>query len=130
MLAYDATHFQPPAPVATVTLRNPATGVVCADVPMLLDSGADVSLAPEAMVRQIGVTPTPGRQYQLVAFDGTMSFAPVVQLELVFCRRTFRGQFLLTDQDSGILGRNVLNALPLLLDGPRLVWDEYRPPSP
>jgi hypothetical protein len=129
MPAYDATRFQPPAPVAMVTLRNPAIGDVRAAVPMLLDSGADVSLVPEAVVRQIGVTPTPGVQYQLIAFDGTVSVAPVVQLELVFCRRTFRGQFLLTDQDSGILGRNVLNALPLLLDGPRLVWEEYLPPS-
>jgi len=113
-----------------VTLRNPATGDICAAVPMLLDSGADVSLVPEALIRPIGVTPTPGVQYQLVAFDGTVSFAPVVQLELVFCRRIFRGQFLLTDQDCGILGRNVLNALPLLLDGPRLVWEEHHPPSP
>jgi hypothetical protein len=130
MPAYDTTRFQPPAPVAMVTLRNPATGDVGPSVPMLLDSGADVSLVPEAIVQQIGVTPTPGIQYQLIAFDGTVSFAPVVQLELIFCRRTFRGQFLLTDQDSGILGRNVVNALPLLLDGPRLVWDEYRPPAP
>jgi hypothetical protein len=37
MPAYDANRFQPPAPVALVTLRNPATGVACADVPMLLD---------------------------------------------------------------------------------------------
>jgi hypothetical protein len=100
------------------------------DVPMLLDSGADVSLVPELAVRQIGIVPTPGQQYQLVSFDGTISFAPVVRLELIFCGRTFRGQFLLIDQDSGILGRNVLNALPLLLDGPRLVWDEYRPANP
>jgi hypothetical protein len=66
----------------------------------------------------------------LVAFDGSISFAPVVLVELVFCRLTFRGQFLLIDQDSGILGRNVLNAAAILLDGPRLVWDEYRPPHP
>jgi predicted aspartyl protease len=130
MPAYDGARFQPPAPVATVTVSNPATGTAGADVPMLLDTGADVSLVPEAVVRQIGVAPIPGRQYQLVAFDGSMSLASVVQLELVFCRRTFRGQFLLTEQDSGILGRNVLNALSLLLDGPRLLWDEYRPPSP
>lgn len=130
MPAYDAAHFQPPAPVASVALRNPTTGAVGADVPMLLDSGADVSLVPEPAVRRLGVAPTPGQQYQLVGFDGSISFAPVVQLELVFGGRTFRGQFLLIDQDSGILGRNVLNALALLFDGPRLVWDEYRPASP
>jgi hypothetical protein len=130
MPAYDATRFQPPAPVALVTLRDPTTGAACADVPMLLDSGADVSLVPEPVVRRLGVAPTPGQQYQLVAFDGTISFAPVVRWELVFCRRTFRGQFLLIDQDSGILGRNVLNAVAIVFDGPRLDWDEYRPTNP
>jgi hypothetical protein len=130
MPAYDAVSFQPPAPVALVALRNPATGAVCRDVPMLLDMGADVSLVPEPVVRQLGIVPIPGQQYRLVAFDGSISFAPVVLLELVFCHRTFRGQFLLIDQDSGILGRNVLNAAAIVLDGPRLVWDENRPTHP
>jgi hypothetical protein len=31
----------------------------------------------------------------------------------------------LLDQPWGILGRNVLNAVSLLFDGPRLVWDEH-----
>jgi hypothetical protein len=78
-------------------------------------------------VNQLGVSTVPGKQYELIGFDGTISFAPIVRLELVFCRRTFWGQFLLIDQEWGVLGRNVLNAVPLLLDGPRLTWDEYRP---
>jgi predicted aspartyl protease len=127
MPAYDSTRFDPPAPLVLVTLRNPNTGSVCPDVPLLLDTGADVSLVPRAAVSRLGVTAAPDRRYELIAFDGTVSLAPVVQLELVFCRRTFRGQFLLIDQEWGILGRNVLNAVSLLLDGPRLTWDEHRP---
>jgi hypothetical protein len=127
MSAYDAARFDPPAPLALVTLRNPNTGAVCPDVPLLLDTGADVSLVPQAAVSQLGVIAAPDKRYELIAFDGTVSFAPVVQLELVFCRRTFRGQFLLIDQEWGVLGRNVLNAVPPLLDGPRLTWDDQRP---
>jgi len=41
---YDAENFEPPAPVAYVTLRNPATGALLSDVPMLIDTGADVTL--------------------------------------------------------------------------------------
>jgi hypothetical protein len=48
MPAYDAARFDPPAPLAQVTLRNLDTGAVWSDVPMLLDSGADVSLVPQA----------------------------------------------------------------------------------
>jgi hypothetical protein len=34
----------------------------------------------------------------------------------------FRGLFLVTDDECGILGRNVLNRLSLVLDGPALEW--------
>ncbi len=50
----------------------------------------------------------------------------MVQLELVFLRKRFKGQFLLIDQPIGILGRNVLNAVALLLDGPNAQWDENK----
>jgi hypothetical protein len=93
---------------------------------MLLDSGADVTLVPQSVADQLEATADPTSQYELVGFDGNISFAPVVQLELSFGRRTFRGRFLLSDQSCGILGRNVLNAQALLLDGPNLAWEEQQ----
>ena len=47
MPAYDTRLFHPPAPLARVTLRNPETGKTVSDVPMLVDSGADVTLLPQ-----------------------------------------------------------------------------------
>ncbi len=125
MPAYDTTRFEPPAPLARVILRNPDTSTTWPDVPMLLDSGADVTLIPETAVEMLGATIVPDRRYELIGFGGGTSFASVVRLELIFCRRTFRGQFLLIDQAWGILGRNILNAVSLLLDGPSLAWDEH-----
>ena len=49
-----------------------------------------------------------------------------VHAELLMLGRTFRGQFLVIDQEVGILGRNILNALALLLDGPHHTWSEHR----
>jgi hypothetical protein len=126
MPAYDATLFQPPAPLAFVTLRKRDAELVVSDVPMLLDTGSDITLVPRTAIYALDSTLVSDNSYELVGFDGHTSFAPVVQVELVFCRRTFRGQFLLIDQSYGILGRNVLNAVPLFLDGPRLQWDEQR----
>jgi len=37
MPAYDSKRFDPPAPLAYVTLRNPETGSIWKDVQMLLD---------------------------------------------------------------------------------------------
>jgi hypothetical protein len=126
MPEYDDTRFTPPAPLASVTLRDPETGGELSQVLLLIDSGADVTLLPAGAVKTLGVREEVGRRYALVGFDGSTSSAPVVRLELIFCRKTFRGQFLLVEQKWGILGRNVLNAVPLLLDGPRLTWDEHR----
>lgn len=127
MPVYDSELFDPPAPLARVNLRRPDTGVSWADAPMLLDSGADVTLVPAAVVGQLGDVVVPERRYESVCFDGSTTFASVARLDLIFCRRTSRGQFLLIDQAWGIIGRNVLNAMPVLFDGPRLTWEEHCP---
>ena len=92
---------------------------------MLIDTGADVTLVPEGVLGLLELAPTLGAAYTLIGFGGESRVLSAVQLEMVFLRRTFRGLFLPHDQTWGILGRNVLNALALVLDGTRLTWDEY-----
>ena len=124
MQAYDATRFDPPAPLAHVLLKSDGGGVVIHDVPMLLDTGADVSLLPRSQCATL-VSPD-AKQYELQAFDGTRSTAPAVTVELQFLGKSFRGQFLLIDGWHGIVGRNILNNLSLLFDGPSRRWVERR----
>ena len=126
MIPYDTARFEPPAPISQVTLRNPDTGSTISDVTMLLDTGADVSLIPRASLKALNLSTTQDRLYELISFDGTISLAPIVQLELVFCNRTFKGQFLVIDRALGILGRNVLNSVSLVFDGPNFKWYERR----
>ena len=54
MPVYDAERFKPPAPVATVLLCTHQAKTV-ADVPMLIDSGADLTLIPRRCVRELGL---------------------------------------------------------------------------
>ena len=124
MPAYDDGRFDPPAPLARVSLRNPERGTTLPDVLMLIDSGADVTLIPLASVNQLGVTVSSGEGYELMGFDGSRSVAQAVQLDLLFLRRAFKGRFLLIDQEWGILGRDILNHVAMLLDGPRMSWSE------
>jgi hypothetical protein len=121
---YDAQRFDPPAPLALVTVKSDQLGITFHDVPMLLDTGADVSLLPRSQFAAL-VSPQ-AEQYELHGFDGTKSTAPAVTAELHFLGKTFRGQFLLVDGWYGILGRNVMNNLSLLLDGPSRNWAEHR----
>jgi predicted aspartyl protease len=124
MPPYDDRLFAPPAPVLSARLRNPQTGTIVPDVPLLIDTGADVTLLPLGAVNAAGIEQT-GASYELLAFDGRSNSAGVVRGELLMLGRTFRGQFLLIDQEVGILGRNILNALALLLDGPQQTWSEH-----
>jgi len=125
MPAYDATRFDPPAPVTAVMLRAEQNGATVSGVQMILDSGADVTLVPRSAISQLGVTATPGRGYELRGFDGTRVLADAVELEMVVLKQTFKGLYLLADGDYGIVGRDVLNHLCLLLDGPHLRWREF-----
>jgi hypothetical protein len=50
MPTYDDTFFDPPAPVVKVTLRNSNNAYTLSDVPMLIDSGADVTLIPRISI--------------------------------------------------------------------------------
>ena len=124
MPAYDAIRFSPPAPVASVTFRNMATGASASGVPMLLDSGADVSLVPRQVVLVLGVSMDPAAVHELMGCDGNRIVAQAVNLDMVFLARKFRGRFLLIDHECGTLGRDIVNHVSLLLDGPSLTWDE------
>jgi len=124
MPSYDASRFDPPAPVAQVALRDMQTGATVRDVPLLLDTGADITLLPQVAVERLGVAIQTERSYELRGFDGSISAAPVVVLDLIFLGRAFRGPYLVIAREDGIVGRDVLNHVSLLLDGPLLLWSE------
>jgi predicted aspartyl protease len=126
MPAYDDRRFTPAAPVASVTIRHPDTGDSVSDVPMLIDSGADATLLPRSAVASLGIAGT-GEHYQLVGFDGTTNESEAARAAVIFMNETFRGRFLQVESDVGVIGRNVLNHVRLLLDGPALNWEESRP---
>jgi hypothetical protein len=130
MPMYDSNLFNPPAPVARVTLRDLGNGNTASDVLMLIDSGADITLVPQTCIDELKSNFDPQESYELKGFNGQRSVAQSVQLDLVFLRRTFRGRFLIIDSQAGILGRDVLNSVAFLLDGPRLSWKEQPPASP
>lgn len=129
MTAYNSSTFDPPAPIAFVALKHLVNEATWTNVPMQLDTGADVSLIPQAAVNQLGLTILSDTSYEVSGFDGNISQAFAIELRLTFCRRTFRGKFLLINQPIGIIGRDILNLVPLLFDGPRLEWSEYRLPQ-
>jgi predicted aspartyl protease len=90
MPEYDSTRYNPPAPVASVTLRNPATNVALLEQPLLIDTGADTTLIPQAALAALGMQPIQNVNYEVIAFDGNKSVASVADLDLIFLNRRFR----------------------------------------
>lgn len=126
MPEYDAENYNPPAPVAYVTLRNPATGDILSNVPMLIDTGSDTTLLPSDAVEKLGIKAEENTGFEVQVFDGDIKFLRIVKLDLLVLDKTFKGEYLLIDRPIGILGRNVLNNLRLLFDGPRKEWGEQK----
>lgn len=56
MPAYDAARFDLPSPLASVVLRNAENGATLPDVPMLIGTGADVTLVPQSIIQLLGIT--------------------------------------------------------------------------
>ncbi len=126
MPEYDAENFEPPAPVAYATLRNPATGVLLTDIPMLIDTGADATLIPSSAVEQLGIEAEEDADFEVQVFDGEIKRLKLAKLELYLLGKKFAGEYLLIDRSIGILGRNILNNVRILLDGPRGKWNEHK----
>lgn len=74
-------------------LRNPHSAATVSDVLVLLDTGADVTLLPRPAVERLGVPLLTDQRYELMSFDGSKSFAPVVMLDLLFLKRAFCGRY-------------------------------------
>jgi hypothetical protein len=116
-IAYNPT-LHPPAPFLTIRLYSPTTGVVLT-LPAKIDTGADVTAVPANIVEQLQLASASA--FLVEAFDGTQArmiaydiALDVAQLHLTDIPAiTFAEEYVL-------LGRDVLNALRLLLDGPAL----------
>ena len=120
MPAYDL-HYNPPAVIARITLRNASSGVSETGVAALVDSGAEISVLPAAIVAKIWHSAS--RKYLVSGYDNRTSEIEAASAEIEFGGRSFSGQYLLVEQNIGIIGRDILNLGILVLDGPELQWD-------
>lgn len=121
-MANYSTQFDPAAPVALVSFVNLDSARRIDDVLMLLDTGADITLVPQTVADflEADLTPT---TYEIEYLEQVGSSPPAVRLQMVWLERNFTGEYLVTPTAYGILGRNILNHIRLVLDGPRLNWE-------
>jgi hypothetical protein len=111
--------LSPPAPFVYVTLRNPISGAEQRDVPAQLDSAADRTLLPDTVVQtltlpQMGailIGGVGGLTLTMPSYPVQLAIHPLPALTVEVVASAGESWVL--------LGRDVINAYRLLLDGPQ-----------
>lgn len=125
MPAYDSGH-NPPAPVVEVAVGHPVAIARREVLAGILDTGADVTVIPAALVAALGLQPK-GRCWTR-GFDGTFSRRPIYYARLDLAGLAIpTARCVASDRATVLLGRNVLNRFVITLDGPNLTFEMRAP---
>lgn len=117
-LPYDR-RFRPPFPTLPVRLYSSVTDTFGDSVTALVDTGSDATLVPLSYLVAIGAEETaPG---WLVSITGERKPVSLYFVDVHIDELALAGIRVMADRDAEdvILGRDVLNKLPLFLDGPQ-----------
>ena len=116
------TALTPPAPYLSVRIANLTDSVQSPVVPAKVDTGADVTAIPAAFVDQYDLVPA--GEFQVEGYDGHTTTRYCYDVVLRVAQVRVVGLPVITfSADYVLLGRDVLNFLRLLLDGPALVLE-------
>jgi predicted aspartyl protease len=114
---------EPPAPFVHVSLRCPETGKAVDDLPAQIDTAADRTVIPANLVELLELLPLD--ELPVAGFGGQVFVIPTYLVGLAL--RTFVAApvevFAHPEEPFILLGRDVLNRLRLLLDGPALAFE-------
>ena len=64
---------------------------------------------------------------ELVGFDGSTEKYKAVEAQIIFGSKRHTGKYCLIDDTIGIIGRDILNQVTLLFDGPEQTWSLIEP---
>lgn len=118
--AYEHNYY-PPAPMVDIWLAPPERAFVLGPLRALIDTGADGSLLPAQILRQLGVELFDVKRLRSQWGESRYVETFLVDVGIGSLRLPLIEVVSDGASDEILLGRNVLNLLYLTLDGPKQV---------
>lgn len=120
--AYEHNYY-PPAPTVDIWLAAPESVFVLGPLRALVDTGADGSLLPAQIIRQLGVELFDVKRMRSQWGESRFVETFLVDVGIGSLRLPLVEVVSDNASDEILLGRNVLNMLHLTLDGPKQVLE-------
>lgn len=115
---YSSMRFSPSAPLVPVVLAKLADVTRTDILEALIDTGADISVAPLSLLERIGASEM--IETRLITQWGDVHPVTLYLVDMQVGQVHLPGVYVAGDPfaEGVVLGHNVLNKLPLFLDGP------------
>ncbi len=119
---YDQS-TDPPAPFIPITIAHPMISTSDVQVAAKIDSGADITALPINVVQQLNLQTN--HFLEVAGYDNQIVSLPVYDVRLTVAHIRVRLKAIAVSENHAILGRDVLNLLRLMLDGPALTLEVF-----
>ncbi|MDQ1300655.1 MAG: hypothetical protein QG637_575 [Chloroflexota bacterium] len=117
------TQYSPPIPTIELTLRASSRQLSVGPLSALVDTGADITLIPLVHLEQLGAPELD--EVRLRSHWGSYTTVTTYLVDIEVSAGVLPGVEVVGDLygDTILLGRNALNKLLLLIDGPRQITE-------
>jgi len=123
--AYD-TSLLPPAPFVPVRLASLAVHAEPVAIQAKIDTGADLTVIPARLIEQLQLMSA--GEIEVEGYDGRRATLQVYDVNLHIDQLSLPGLLVVAfAEDYVLLGRDVLNRLRVLLDGPAMTTEILTP---
>ncbi len=110
-----SAEYEPPCPVLTIRVAAPSGGAAFALL-AVVDTGADITLVPEALARTLDLPVV--SHVRIAGVTGAAARADVLAADIDLSGNRVLAEIVAFGNEA-IVGRDLLNRLVLRLDGPR-----------